>query len=185
MRRDPPGRVRITSIHHHFEGKGTTTMANDANVAIVRRYIDEVLNQQNIAALDTLLAPGFTHGVERRGVAGQAAALRSRFAAFPDALLEVEDLVSDGDRVAVRALWTGTHRQEWLGVPASNNKVTWGITIFFRIENGKIAHLWAIEDAAALLRQLRLAGNGNGNGNGGGNGHGSGSSHARPTPAAV
>ncbi|MFM9107203.1 MAG: ester cyclase [Chloroflexota bacterium] len=148
-------------------------MSNDANAAIVRRYVDEVLNQQNINALDTLLTPGFTHGAERRGVAGQAAALRARFTAFPDAVLTVEDLVSDEDRVALRAVWTGTHQQEWLGIAASKATVTWGIMVFFRLENGKIAHLWAIEDAAALLRQLRDAK------------PGTGATAARPTPAAV
>ncbi len=132
-------------------------MANEYNAGIVRRYIDEVLNQQNIAALDTLLTPSFTNGVERRGIAGQAAALRSRFSAFPDATITIDDLVSDGDVVALRGSWTGTHRQEWLGVSASNAKVTWNIMTFFRLENGKIAHLWATEDAAALLRSLREA----------------------------
>jgi steroid delta-isomerase-like uncharacterized protein len=147
-------------------------MSAEENAAVVRRYIEEVLNQQNIAALDTLLQPGFTHGVEGRGIAGQAAALRSRFAAFPDARVHVEHLLADGEQVAVRATWTGTHRQEWLGIAASNTEVTWGIMAFFRIQDGKIAHLWAIEEAAALLRQLREAraraeaGIGNGNGNG-------------------
>ncbi|MGI9253797.1 MAG: ester cyclase [Thermomicrobiales bacterium] len=132
-------------------------MSNEANAAIVRRYVEEVLNQQNIAALDSLLTPGFTHGNDRRGISGQAAALRSRFSAFPDAQVTIEHLLSDDDQVAIRATWRGAHRQEWLGIAASNAKVTWGIMVFFRIENGKIAQLWAIEDAAALLRQLREA----------------------------
>ena len=162
-------------------------MSVEENTAVVSRYVEQVLNQQNIAALDTLLAPAFVHGVEGRGISGQAAALQSRFTAFPDAHVTLEHMMADGEQVAVRATWHGTHRQEWLGVPASNHEVTWGIMSFFRVEHGKIAHIWAIEDAAALQRQLREARarveSGNGHTHANSNGNGKSASQSRPTAA--
>lgn len=130
---------------------------SDRNAATVRRYVDEILNQQNLAALESLLTPDFQHGSGASGVTGQAALLRSRFTAFPDARVEVSDLLADDRQVAVRGTWSGTQRGQWLGVPASNGRVTWGIMAFYELRDGKIARIWAIEDAAALQRQLKDA----------------------------
>jgi len=129
-------------------------MSAEQNAAIVRRYVDEILNQQNLAALESLLTPDFQHGSGASGITGQAALLRSRFAAFPDARVEIADLVADDRQVAVRGTWSGTQRGQWLGVPASNRLATWGIMAFYEIRDGKIARIAAIEDAAALQRQL-------------------------------
>lgn len=76
------------------------------------------------------------------------------FAAFPDSRLAVHDTVAEGDRVAMRYTFTGTHRGDFMGVPASGKSVTLtGITIL-RMAGGKCVERWSEADFLGLYRQI-------------------------------
>jgi len=66
-------------------------------------------------------------------------------------------MVVEGDRVAIRSMWTGTHKGEIKGISPTNTKVTsWEIEID-RIADGKIAEVWTRYDTLGLMQQLGLA----------------------------
>ena len=76
--------------------------------------------------------------------------------AFPDLHFTISDMVVEGDKVAVRYTWTGTHKGELEGIPPTNKKVTmWEIEID-RIAGGKFAEIWTRYDTLGLMRQLGL-----------------------------
>lgn len=128
--------------------------------AVVRRFYDEVVNQQNVAAIDSLLDPRFVHDGEARGRRGQAAVLQTYFTAFPDIEVEIQQLIAEWDTVATRTVWTGTHRGWWLGVAPTGRTVSWQVMAFYRVADNRIAAAWVTEDTESLRRQL-TAGNGN------------------------
>ncbi len=75
-------------------------------------------------------------------------------AAFPDGQMTIEDLVAEGDRVVARTTFNGTHQGEMQGIPATGKAVSVsGITIF-RLDNGKIAEGWLVNDNLGLMQQL-------------------------------
>jgi predicted ester cyclase len=76
--------------------------------------------------------------------------------AFPDLRIEIEDIVAEGDRVAVRARWHGTHRGvlPMIPFPATNRAVTFTGMVFWRIRDGKIVERWATIDRLGLQQQL-------------------------------
>ncbi|MDQ3657276.1 MAG: ester cyclase, partial [Chloroflexota bacterium] len=75
-------------------------------------------------------------------------------AAFPDLTVSIEEVLTDGDLVAVRYTRTGTHQGEYLGIPATGVAASWtGINVY-RIECGRIAESWNETDNLELLRQL-------------------------------
>lgn len=76
-------------------------------------------------------------------------------AAFPDMQVTVADAVAEGDRVAVRAVWRGTHQVPFLGLAATGGIVTFEGMVFWRLENGRLAERWAVINWAAVLRQLQ------------------------------
>jgi steroid delta-isomerase-like uncharacterized protein len=76
------------------------------------------------------------------------------FEAFPDFHLTVQDLVAEGDRVAVRWTWTGTHNGEFMGAPATGKHVDGAGMGLYRISGSLIAEQWVTEDVTALMRQL-------------------------------
>ena len=73
---------------------------------------------------------------------------------FPDFTITHEDLVVTGDKVGVRSVSSGTHSAELLGVATTGRKVSYRAFDFHRIENGRIAESWHLEDYFALLNQL-------------------------------
>ena len=88
------------------------------------------------------------------GLAGLKDVLRGMRAAFPDMHWTVEEQIAEGDKVATRFEWTGTHRGEFLGVPATGRAVTvWGVVID-RLEGGKIKDTRIIMDSLGLILQL-------------------------------
>jgi steroid delta-isomerase-like uncharacterized protein len=74
--------------------------------------------------------------------------------AFPDTVNEVGDVLAEGDLVAARWVTRGTHRGEFLGLPASGRRVEVTSSGVFRVEAGKVAESWDHFDALGLLGQL-------------------------------
>ena len=74
--------------------------------------------------------------------------------AFPDIHWTLDDMVAEGEKVAVRYTLTGTHKGEFMGIPSTNKKVTfWGIGID-RFAGGKIVEEWARYDTLDFMQQL-------------------------------
>ena len=133
-------------------------MSLEANKALVRRFVEEVLAGGDFAALAELTTPDC---VEHTAPPGQppgegtvARYLVTWRAAFPDLQITVEDLLAEGDRVAVRLTVRGTHRGAFLGLPPTGRRVAVGGMELYRLAAGRIVERWAVVDTLALLRQL-------------------------------
>jgi steroid delta-isomerase-like uncharacterized protein len=76
--------------------------------------------------------------------------------AFPDGRMEIDDLAVRGDSVWCRWTSTGTHAEEYLGIPATQVKVKYqGVDVWRFAPDGKVADCWAVPDVLTLLRQLK------------------------------
>jgi predicted ester cyclase len=75
--------------------------------------------------------------------------------AFAEYELVAEQMVAEGALVAMRGTFRGCHSGTFAGIPATGRVVTAPLTIFYRLENGKIAEHWLQFDAAALVGQLQ------------------------------
>jgi predicted ester cyclase len=76
--------------------------------------------------------------------------------AFPDMHVTIDDMVAEGDKVAARTTWTGTHKGEFMGVPPTNKKVTFSLIVIDRFAGGKIVEDHGEYSALGLMRQLGL-----------------------------
>lgn len=76
------------------------------------------------------------------------------FTAFADFAFTVEDLVVDGDRVALLGRATGRHSGEFFGMPATGRRIDVACGFFYRFEGGLIAHERRILDFTGLLVQV-------------------------------
>lgn len=131
---------------------------------LIRRWFEEVWNQQRAEMIEELMSPdaiGHGLGDAREGVQGRSEfqALHARFCgAFPDLRIEVEDVIADGDRAAVRLTITGTHRGDHLGFPATGRPVHFTGVVFSRWENGQLVEGWNEFDFAKMMAQLQGGG---------------------------
>lgn len=134
----------------------STTTAEE-NKRLARRYPAEVATEGNPDVIDDICAPDVVEHSplgERRGREELKAQSRYVHAAFPDVSVTVEDEVAEGDTVAQRLTFRGTHRGEFAGVEPTGNSVEIANVLFTRVEDGLIAERWLLPDAFGLLQQL-------------------------------
>jgi steroid delta-isomerase-like uncharacterized protein len=132
-------------------------MDTGRNSALVRRFIDEVFVGGRTDAIDELLTDDFVSHTLRLPQPGRAplkAATERVHASLSDVVFDVEDLMADGDRVAVRLTASGTPAGDFMGVPASGKRYTIGEMHWFRIQDGRIAEHWHQHDALGMMKQL-------------------------------
>src|SRR5215211_7414606 len=122
-------------------------MSVEENKAVVRREQEELWNHTgNLDAAEELFAAG-----EAEAAKQEAADFRR---GFPDVISIIEDLIAEEDKVVARWRSSATHQGEHMGTPPSGKEVEFtGISIY-RIEEGKIAQSWNIEDQLGLMRQI-------------------------------
>lgn len=134
---------------------------SEANRQLTKRWYDEVWNQKNSAAIDAMFASqGKSYGFpEPDSVLVGPDAFKSIHeifcGAFPDLHIALEDIICEGNRVAVRWSSTMTHSGDHLGFPASEKKATLSGSSFLIIENGMIVAGWNFMDMHALMQTLK------------------------------
>ena len=131
----------------------------EANKLLIRGYIEEVFNKHQPAASDRFVATDFIEHNPRLphdGLAGMKQFVTNVLAAFSDYHGEIQNIVAEGDKVAVRVQWTGTNDGPLDGRPATGNKLVFSTSDFFRIENGKVAEHWDVVNLLARSVALGL-----------------------------
>lgn len=128
------------------------------NRALARRFI-ETFNSDDLSAVDEFIATNFSNHDPGTpplptGPEGYRQLVRTYRTAFPDLHLAVEDLVTEGDKVAVRWTARGTNTGELMGMPPTGKPGTvTGISIL-PITAGKITAQWVNWDTLGLMQQL-------------------------------
>jgi predicted ester cyclase len=123
---------------------------SEANKAVVRRLVDEVLNGGHLEMIDELCAPRLAPAV-RRWIAPFRAS-------FPDVHMEVVELIAEHDTVVGRFTCSATHLGDWLGhAPTGRRFERVDEVSIFRFRDGRIVQVWSLEDTLGRLRQLGLA----------------------------
>lgn len=74
--------------------------------------------------------------------------------AFPRYKLIIEDMIAEGDKVAVRATFQGIHRGEFMGIKPASREITISGMLIYRIVNGKIVEHWMNFDNLGMMQQL-------------------------------
>lgn len=135
-------------------------MTTEESKKLVLEHYEAFVHQQDAEAVRRQLAADFQdHEMPPGTPPGPEAPLRLRallHTAFPDLRIRIEDIVAEGDRVAVRASWTGTHRGPlpMLPIPVTNREFTFTGMVFWRVRDSKIVERWAIVDRLGLQQQL-------------------------------
>jgi len=95
----------------------------------------DAINARDIALLEQLFDPNvIRHAAGEVGIESAKKALTSAFASGPDKRFVVEDLLVDGDKIALRVTVQG--------VPVAPGQPLPLIMEIFRIENGRVAEIW-------------------------------------------
>jgi len=96
---------------------------------------------------------GFSSRI-RPGIAGLRHHYTSLLAGFPDARIDIDDLIVDGDKVAHRFMFSGTHKAEFLGVPPSGKLVRAPGVHIHHFRNGHAVEVWQVFDNLSFLSDI-------------------------------
>ena len=127
----------------------------EENKALVRHAF-ELMNRKELDTFFQLLDTGYVaHYAIGDFSLEQAKQFETMyFAAFPDAIATIEDILAEGDKVAIRVTWRGTHKGEFMNIAPTGNKIEMTNTLIFRIAVDKLAENWATIDELRLMQQL-------------------------------
>jgi steroid delta-isomerase-like uncharacterized protein len=130
----------------------------ETNKAVIRRFVEEVQNQRNWDVYDELNDPSFVNHSSPPGVPsdreGGKMFLGGFLNAFPDARFEIDDMIAEGDQVVTKKTFTGTHKDEFFGIPATGNQVTLQFVDIMRVQEGRITEHWLSMDQLSFMQQL-------------------------------
>ena len=133
-------------------------MSTEETKALVRRIIEEVYNKGNLALIDELFSPDYVNHSLPPGMPhdreGYKQMVRMNQAAFSDFRITIEDMIAEGDKVALRFKHGGTHKGEFMGVAPTGKEVTVTAMCIYRIEVGKVVDQWAELDRLGMMLQL-------------------------------
>lgn len=132
---------------------------SDANKQVVRRIYDEVFSQGALDVIDEVVSAGaidhapppFPIDDVREGLKEFTRQMR---AAFPDLRIGVNDLVAEGDKVAVYYTMEGTNQGDFMGMPATGARVSIDGFDLIRVQDGICTEHWGVFDNGSLIEQL-------------------------------
>jgi predicted ester cyclase len=126
-----------------FLKRGGRSVGTEENKGAQRRIIDEVINRKNLDLADELFAEGHELHPEAAGVGRGPEGMKRAFAGlheeFPDVRVEIESMVAEGDLVAARLTFSGTHAP-------TGERAAWPEMLFARFSGGKAAESWEVTD---------------------------------------
>lgn len=134
----------------------------DANKNLVQRFV-EISNAAEWDRLAEIVAHDFqrhstaTAGPPVRSLDDFIALQKSFLAAFPDQRVRLDNMIAEGDFVAIRATYSGTQTGPMGNLPATGEFVDGPFIAFFRLGSGKFEELWVEWDNVAMLTQLGLS----------------------------
>jgi len=133
-------------------------MPEQENIAVVGRFIEEVINQGKLDAADEIVEENFIEldplPGQRQGREGLKEVIAMLRVAFPDIHWVTDETVAAGDKVVTRFTWTGTHRGTFLGIPATGRHITVKGVVIDRLSAGRMADSRILMDSLGMMQQL-------------------------------
>ena len=135
-------------------------MATAESKAVLTSFVEEVINQGRLERTDNLVAVNFVELYplpgQQQGREGLNDVISAFWTAFPDIHWVIEEMVAEGDHVFSRFTWQGTHRGEFLCVPASGKQISVKGMVVDRVVGDKMVDSRILMDSLSMMRQLGL-----------------------------
>jgi predicted ester cyclase len=126
-------------------------VSTEANKTIVRRYIDEVINQGDFGVAEQIIAPDYINHTAGGGIGtgrdGFVQGLRAMLLAFPDWHVTIDELVAEGDFVMDRFTVHATHTGSANGIAPTGQRIATLGMHMWRLADGRLVEGWYVTDA--------------------------------------
>ena len=136
---------------------GARGQAMSKKKALAVKYLKAGSEAVDIRVLDEILADDFIdHQTPNRDLSAVKKAFLSIYETFPDLTPKIEDTIAEGNRVAVRVTWEGSHTgRPVAGMEPTGKRVRFTSIDIFHIEGDKIQEHWSVDEGYAIITQLK------------------------------
>ena len=125
--------------------------------AFSTRIMEELYSQGNMGVIDDIVSADYVYqapGLEVCGPSELKGFVAEYRSAFPDLNVRIDDMIAEGEKVAIRFTMSGTHVGDFDGLAPTNRKVEATGILINRYENGKLVEDWDQFDIYSLMQQL-------------------------------
>jgi len=138
----------------------SSAQAQIDNTKWVKHFYNEVLNNGNLELIDNLVSDTYQEHEPLPGFESNKEGLREFFAmmlnAFPDLHNKIEFTVTQGDKVVSYITLSGTHKDTYMGVPATGNEFEMTVVDIIKVVDGKMTDHWGVGDYMTMMVQLGI-----------------------------
>lgn len=140
-------------------------MSAEDNKAVVRRAYLDGMNGHDMSVVRATFAPDYVNHFPAgqgliRGLDNFVAALGDFLDAFSDLTFTIEDILGEGERVALRWSARGMHTGDYRGIPPTvvipptGREISFSATDIYRVVDGRIVEEWNSLDGFDIMRQM-------------------------------
>jgi len=129
------------------------------NKTIIRRLYEEVWNKRKLEVISEIVSP--SHALQGPNISGSSVgpeAYKRQFllflAGYSDLHFTIDDIIAEKDKVVACWTFSGTHRGDFMGIPATNKKVSMDGMTIHHLAGGKIMDSYGNWDALGMMQQL-------------------------------
>lgn len=130
-----------------------TAQLREQNKQSIQRLFGS-FNRGDLGTIDELVGPEYIGAQGDKGPSGFKAVILGLQTAFPDLHYTLDDVLAEGDQVAVRWHWTGTHKGAFRAFPATGKAVSNTGAGLFRLKDGKVVAAILETDRLGFLEQI-------------------------------
>jgi predicted ester cyclase len=126
---------------------------------IIRRWNEEGWSGGKYELAHEIISPNMiVHGAGGQAIGmgpdGLIDLIKTWRTAFPDGRMEIDDLIVEGDIVAIRNTWYGTQEAEFYGIPPSGKPVAVTSVGIDRVQDGLVTEGWGELDMVGMMQQM-------------------------------
>jgi predicted ester cyclase len=152
-------------LARHCSLEWVVPMSTEDNKRVVAQFVRRCQDEHDLGFADEVFHPFFVNHYRPEGrdvpsTGRPASGFQSFYGgllrAFPDATMEINEQIAEGDLVATRKTLRGTHQGELWGFPPTGNRVEFEFVDIFRVADGKLIEHWTSMDLAALKSQMHV-----------------------------
>ncbi len=132
--------------------------ATKANLTLLSNFAGEVFVNKDLSNLNKYMKKDYIqhNAAVSQGSEGFKTFFSNWFTAIPDFNYELKNIIANDEYVWVYGTYSGTHDNEWLGIPATHAKYKFDAIDIFRVEDGQLAEHWDVMDLHTLFTQLQV-----------------------------
>lgn len=131
------------------------------NKAVVRAFMEEMFNKHDIKAVDKYIATSMVEHSpmpgQKPGFAGVKAMFADMLKSMPDLHVTIDDIIVEGDRVAILSTMSGTPKMPMMGMQPAGRKISAKGIDWVVVKNGKAVEHWGYMDMDAMMKGYKPA----------------------------